>query len=309
MHPPGLAILLAPLALPFRGTPFVESMALIATAGCTIAGMFAFMMLIRPYLENSLHAVLIGGVAYLGSPLWHYGRTLYVEPYAATLIICAYAQFLRQDRFLLTGFLIGIAVLLKMTFVIFLVPILIDTMWQRRWAELARFAAPIVISLGIIGLWNVQMRDGWLHGSLKWEWGHPIGGILGLLLSPQHGILLVAPILVGVLWCARPWFKYHPRDAVIISSAIVLFWGAMGSYSQWWGGTCYSARYLVPVLPLLFVPLAMLASGKVEISRHVRTVVSILIVFSLVFGGIAAFACEHVWGKHPLQLLAEGGLT
>ena len=40
--------------------------------------------------------------------------------------------------------------------------------------------------------------------------------------------------------------------------AVLLYGGLMASWAQWWGGPCYSARLILPIVPFLFAPFALL---------------------------------------------------
>jgi hypothetical protein len=60
---------------------------------------------------------------------------------------------------------------------------------------------------------------------------------------------------------------------------------------------------IVPVMPFLFAPLALLFDSKLWVQyRLVRWTAIALATVSLVFGSIAAFGCDYVSIKHPLEL-------
>jgi hypothetical protein len=93
---------------------------------------------------------------------------------------------------------------------------------------------------------------------------------------------ITSPALFVSGWCAPTWFRHHRRDAVLMCSTAATLFLMMSSYAIWSAGACYSSRYLVPILPLLFVPLAMLAVRWQ--SRGPRRLCATLIALSLVFG-------------------------
>ena len=303
-HSPGFAVVTSPFLVFFRGTSLLEPAALLTTTLMTIAGFFAFCSLVRPYVTNPFQAVLFGAVAYLGSPLWHYGRTLYVEAFAAGLLICAYAAILRGYRYLMAGLCIAGAILIRGEFLLIALPLLVEPLWRRDRVCSLCVWIPAAFAIGLKLLWNQQMRHGWTHNAEVWEWGYPLEGIFGLLLSWQHGILLFAPVLILSIFCVRRWFREHQRDAILMSAAVISYWLLMGCSLQWWGGTCYSARLLIPVLPLMLVPMALIGSSRLWNSdARVFAAIALLMVISVEFGAIAAFACEHVHEKHPVQLM------
>jgi hypothetical protein len=148
------------------------------------------------------------------------------------------------------------------------------------------------------------MFGSWLSNPQQWESGSLLEGLLGLTLSWQHGLLFFSPALCVSALAVPRWFQSHRRDAVLLTLAVLLYGGLMASWGQWQGGTCYSARLILPIVPFLFAPLPLVfESGIWEDYRVVRTVGVTLMVVSIAFGAIAAFACDYVWTKHPIALL------
>jgi hypothetical protein len=303
-HSPGLALLMSPFVVVFRNTQFVEPAALLCSCLVTILGLLAFMDLIRPYQPASFYVLAAGMTAYLGSPLWHYGRTLYVESFLACFAIAAYAAVLRHNRYLLAGLLIAAGVLLKSPFFLFAVPLVVEALVRRNWEQAYRCTVPILLSFGIVLLWNKKMHGEWLKFPDHAEWGNVTEGMLGLTFSWQHGLLLFSPIvLLGVI--ALPeWFRRNRRDAILMTSAAALYYCAIASRQGWWGGACYSARLILPIIPFLFAPLVVLFDTKLwRRDWRLRLGTGMVIAVSVLFGVIGAFGCEHVWGRHPLQFV------
>lgn len=304
-HSPGLALLLAPILFPFRNSALLEPAALVCSSVLTVIGYLALCRILRPYTATSTQAVLIGAVAYLGSPLWHYGRTLHVEPFAATLLLCGYASVLRSYRYLVGGLCVGAAVLVKAEFLLVATPLLLEPVWRRDRVDAACVGLPVFAAIAIRMFWNQTQRGGWTHTSSMWEWDNPMSGLAGLMFStsPCHGILLVCPALFLCIACLQPWWAQHRRDAILISAGIAAY-GLFAAWQlEWWGGTCYSARLLVPILPLLFVPMAMIVQTRLWSDRGLGLVFFVVTaVISIFFGTVAAFACENVYGKHPLMI-------
>lgn len=182
-HSPGLALLLAPFLFVFRNSALLEPAALVCSSVLTVIGYLTFSRIVRPYTATSTQAVLIGAVAYLGSPLWHYGRTLHVEPFAATLLLCGYASVLRSYRYLIGGLCLGAAVLVKAEFLLLAIPLLLDPIWRRDRVDAACVGLPVFAAIAIRMFWNQTQRGGWTHSSSLWEWDNPTNGLAGLLFS------------------------------------------------------------------------------------------------------------------------------
>ena len=111
-----------------------------------------------------------------------------------------------------------------------------------------------------------EFRDGYAAGPL----GLPsLEAVLALLVSPNRGLLVFAPIVALGIW-RLVWLWRHEatytgpqvaasRVAVGLSGAAALtIFLAISGYMWWHGGSSYGPRYLVPVLPLLCWSLATL---------------------------------------------------
>lgn len=90
-------------------------------------------------------------------------------------------------------------------------------------------------------------------------------GLLGLLFDQKYGMLIYGPFYLlafcGLWLMARRTFDQaqtaSPRsDLAWLALVAVPYILIMSDYKQWWGEWGPPARYLVPVVPLLAVPLA-----------------------------------------------------
>jgi hypothetical protein len=257
----------------------------------------------QSYTKVHAHRLAAAAVAYLGSPLWHYGQTLFSESFLACFSVAAFAVALRAQNYAIAGSLIGAGTLIKTPLVLIAVPLIGDALLRRNWRQALECAAPIALAGLLVLYWNRQMYGDWLRNPQEWESGSLPDGLFGLSLSWQHGLLLVSPALCLSVLVLPVWFRDHTRDAILMTMAALLYGGLMAYWAQWWGGACYSARLDLPIVPFLFVPLALLFDSRIwKTNRPVRTLGIGLIMISLVFGAIGAFGCDYVWGYHPLDI-------
>ncbi len=217
----------------------------------------------RRYTKGSAQLVVAAAVAYLGSPLWHYGLVLYTESFLAFFSVAAFAVALRADNYAIAGLLIGAGVLMKLPFGPFALPLIADCLFRGRWRKAGECALPVAFAVFLVMYWNQQMFGDWFRNPQEWEPGSLQDGLTGLAFSWQHGLLWVSPSLYLVVLVLPEWFKNHRRDAILMTLAILLYGGLMATWVQWGGGTCYSARLILPVMPFLFAPLALLFDSKV----------------------------------------------
>ena len=79
-------------------------------------------------------------------------------------------------------------------------------------------------------------------------------GVLGLLFSPNRGLLIFMPIaLLGIVGLARQVIEREGRDPVLLAfgAAALAHLLVAGSYWDWVGGWSFGPRYLVDTLPVL----------------------------------------------------------
>jgi hypothetical protein len=301
-HSVGLAVVLAPFLVAFRGTSLLEPAALFCSGLATIGGCCAWCWLVKCYTKGTSHLLAAAVVAYLGSPLWHYGLVLYTESFLAFFAVAAFAFALRASNYAIAGLLLGAGVLLKAPFGLVALPLIGDSLVGRRWRQAVLCALPIACAGLLVMYWNQQMYGGWLRNPQAWEPGSPTEGVMGLAFSWARGLFWVSPSLFLLALVFPEWIRNHRRDAILMTLAILLYGGLMASWAQWWGGTCYGARLIVPILPFLFAPLALLFDSYIWTYRVVRWVSISLFTISIVFGTMAAFGCDYVAFKHPLDL-------
>jgi len=123
-------------------------------------------------------------------------------------------------------------------------------------------------------------------------WGRDIAqGVLGVLVSPSHGLLVYQPwvLLIGAVCVpgVRRRFGEAGRGPtptgwpVFCCTVIVLHLLTVGSWCCWWGGTCWGSRLAADVIPLCALlclrPLAVLQQ-----KRYGLWVLAALLILSLV---------------------------
>lgn len=108
-----------------------------------------------------------------------------------------------------------------------------------------------------------------------------LNGFLGLLVSPNRGLLIYSPWAVFSLWGlvrlwkdrALPWGRYLLIALAAIFVGHARFWG-------WWGGWCYGPRYLTDLLPFLAFALVPLWP-RIQSSPWLRSAFVLSVVAAL----------------------------
>ena len=161
--------------------------------------------------------------------------------------------------------------------------------------------------------------------AVNWRWfGHPAGalpllvetnaelhhvaasftlrpdGFVGLLVSPNRGLLIFSPIVLLAALGIRPALAQRWRSPLIwcLAAAVVQYL-VYGSYAVWWGGHTYGPRYLTDLLPLL-LPLAAAGLAAVRLRPIARAGLAVAFSWSVLVAATGAFVYPNdVWNLDP----------
>ena len=340
-HPLGLPLLAAPLlALAERLAPGAAPDWWLGALGLavTFAGLLAGASLLSEEAGSAAAGDLLTFGLYFTTPLWFYSRTFFTEPYLWAALVLA-VWLLRREHWLAAGACLAVALALKETALLAVVPILTATFVARtrlgrgtatsrgssRPPGRKRGAALVLVFPLVAGaLWvvkNLGVYGRPLVTFQPFQWGDPLAGALGLLVDPVHGLLPFAPLaaLAAAGWAvglwsggaapyeesvghpgATPGSGAHRRAALWWALAIFLLWFAVAAaWTDWRGGTCYGPRLLVPVLPALALPLAALWRRWGERPAF-RGLLTVLLVAGFTVQWCAATDPFHAFWSMPL---------
>jgi hypothetical protein len=104
----------------------------------------------------------------------------------------------------------------------------------------------------ILGPTPQPFYRGLIHGRIDLSHSTMWQGFIGLLVSPNRGLLIYMPWVVFAFWgAARLWKEntFGWEHHLIVSIAAVFL--AHTRYWGWWGGWCFGPRYLTDLLPFL----------------------------------------------------------
>jgi len=147
-------------------------------------------------------------------------------------------------------------------------------------------------------------------------------GALGLLVSPNRGILVFSPIVVVAL-AGLSGARSGGRGSRALrwyGAAALAQFLTYSAFSVWWAGYTYGPRYVLDILPLL-VPFAAVGLARLAARRVVRGLLVLLLVWSIAVSALGAFCYaagtwnsgiedpddvdlkhERLWDVHDLQI-------
>lgn len=302
-HPPGIALLLAPILFPFRHTAYVEPLAVLCSWLATSLAMVAFHALVEGLTSTTWLANAVTAVTFLGTPLWHYSRTLFGEPYLLLFALGAYVLLIRKGWPVIGGGLIAAGLLIKPPFLLLVVPLLVPLLWRKRWATAIGLVIPLVVAGGLVLWLNNTMFGAPLRAPQAYVVGNPLEGIGGLLFSPRHGILPFAPIALVALAAWPRFVREYPLEGPIYAGAFSLYFLLMAFWRDWTGGWCYGPRLVVPVLPFLLLPLTVVDRWPLYRKRWVKVALVSLGLLSISTNALGAIWHWKFWDQHPWVVL------
>lgn len=294
-HSPFFALLIAFLTFPFGGSAWTASVAIWWTLVAGLGSIWLFgRWVARDDPGSAGWAVLVLGTA---TPLLCYSRDIWTEPW---ILLCWLGMLLSSRRWM-QGVLALAGTLLKYPFAVVPFTMGLIALYRRDYRRAVWLLGSSILGLSAaLGTVQWLFRDvdhfSLFHSGVHESFGVPISGLAGLFFHPENGFLFFFPLLViGILMWRRGWAELLPVLAFVLVHA---------SYSDWAGGTGFSARYLVPALPFFVVPLVKeFAGGK---PRLYLVGLGIYSAFWGLFGGFFPAivydrtpwqVVEHVWVK------------
>ena len=286
-HSPFLGMLLAPLAWPWRGGEWVESVCIWGTLALTLLGIVWCARL------DEFDARWLAALAF-ATPLAVYARDVGTEPVQATAWV---GLLVLESPLALAALTVG-AILMKATFAV--VPMALGVVLvlqgerRRGLVLVAATLAGVAIAIAF-AQWLYRDAD---HFSLlhlagahmypsRTRWAFHPEGFVGLLFGPENGLLPFCPFLVlGAVALVK--------DARLFVPAL-LFFLLHANYGGWRAGSGVSARYLVPMLPVLVLAVAR--------ARPRGRLAAVLLAYSGAVCGLAALLPVAAYDKTPWGMI------
>jgi hypothetical protein len=181
------------------------------------------------------------------------------------------------------------------------------------WYNTTIFGGPLELGYSRSELWTDQHHTGFMSLTMP-----TLDAVWGITFSPFRGLFLLSPWLLLALPGFLVWWRTRSLRAewwlaLSITAAIFLFNTAS---SMWWGGFAVGPRYLLPMLPFLALPIAVvLAVWGERLWLRIVTALSLLwsliAVWSMTLAEQAfpSDALRNPWIEHVLPNWAVGNIA
>jgi hypothetical protein len=264
------------------------------------AGLLFYFALALGYRLRS--ALALGAIFAFGTIAWPYSKAFFREPLAAFLLLLSAYALVRWRRSLERGRVswgwLGAAVLslvavqlVKNGVAFFAAPTLLILAAPKLDTARVRFHRRHLIAIGIIaGLAAVALigiagqRIEQRLSSANYQWVADAVG--GYLFSPGKSLFVYSPVLLlglaGTITLAR---RRQWREALAPATMLAVFvlGYAVWQNENWFGGTGWGPRYMVPLTGLLLLPALPLLERALtrDASRRLQTAVVGLVVLGV----------------------------
>jgi hypothetical protein len=302
-HPAGIAFILFPILWCFRGTGAVEPLALVCSEVAVLFAVFGFRRILQRSITDSFSINLATFLAFLGTPLWAYGRSLFMEPFLLSFAVWAYALALERKSGFWIGLLLGLGALLKPNFLILLFPLTGLWIFERKIRDLLLALVGPVLATGLILYLNARWYGSPWTPPQPFHFGNPLSGMIGLWFSWNHGILALSPVVFLALIGWKKFIHEKQREAILVGFGFLIYFLMMASFECWWGGWCYGPRLIAPVFSFLMIPLVYLPDFYSSLKSPILKFSIWFVCFiSLLFN--FAGAMDGYWDSHPIVMFS-----
>ena len=304
-HPVGIAVLLAPIVFPFRGTPWVEHIAIFCAGLATLLAAYFYQRILR-YFSTDERAVWVTTCAvFLASPLLFYSRSFFNEPFITAAILGAFALSLVPVRPFAAGLSLAIAVLMKPQNAVLAIPLSFLFLRRRNYRTLFVFGLAPSVACLLTLWWNSRLYGSPWLGPYPFYRGDLWVGVKGLVISLQRGLLWFAPALVfSIFGWPRLLLRFPVEASSFLLSFIFLF--VLAAWTAYWdGGHCYGPRLITNAIPLLGVGLVYAFQVRPFTWRLPRFALYAIVLAGLVVNLLAVTHYASSWEMTPLAILQQ----
>ncbi|MCX7015575.1 MAG: hypothetical protein NTW86_23985, partial [Candidatus Sumerlaeota bacterium] len=248
-------------------------------------------------------AALLG----LGSMLLPYTRLFFTEPLTVLLALLAFhfgIGLRRRDAAwcgLFAGLLASNNVVYLLSLPLFLGAVTLERGETPRQTRAVSFGLGTAPGLLFLAAQMALRGPGYAHtpGFIT-----PLAvGLFGFLLSPGKSLFVFSPILLLSLAGFPSFARRHRRPALLALAFSAVFLILYSKWFLWTGGTCWGPRFLLPLIPLLWVGALPILQRFPSLSRLSKAAVVGIAATSLWVQASAGITSPYLWFHYTLAHL------
>ena len=211
----------------------------------------------------------------------------------------------RARLVMLAGLLLGCAVVIRPTNFLIAAPLALFVYRHQR-AALPGFVALAMIPAAVLAwyswvYWGTPLALGESNHAAGFTAPEPAIAVVGLLFSPNRGLLVFSPIFLFSVAYAG-YVLRHPNDAPLLR---YLVWSAVATFAlytvwlDWAGGHTYGYRFLIDLVPTLTLLLAACWERFIVTRAYLRGLFLAAMLASVYVHGLGAIAAPCGFDDEP----------
>ena len=302
-HPVGIAILLAPIVFPFRGTQWVEHIAIFCSALATLLAAFFYRRILMHFSKSERAVWVTIAAVFLASPLLFYSRSFFNEPFITLFITAAFALVLTPAHPFWAGACLGLATLMKPQDVILAIPLSLLFLQKRDFKSVLFLALAPAVAILMTLWWNDKLYGSPWLGPYPFYRGDLWTGTWGLSASSDRGLVWFAPALAFSAFGWPGLLQRFRLEALIFLLGFVLLFGIAAWSAYWDGGSGYGPRLITSAFPLLGIGLVHAFERRPFAWAVPRWALYVVILAGALANFFAVMHYATSWGTKPVANL------
>ena len=234
-----------------------------------------FYLISRTYNFNNKTSLILTSLLALSTTFWAFSQTSMSSVPAVFFVLLGFFLFRRFENkhslfyLILGSSSLGFSYMIRNDMILFIIPLtglfLIKLLQEKqKIIKLFSYCLPLsffyfssryFLSLGyernlgndLIGF-SSSVLDKWSESIFQ-------EGILGILFSPGVGLFIFSPILLTVFFSFPDFFHKNKIHLFFFIATILSFVLYFGTLDSWHGLVSWGARYLLPIIPFMLIPL------------------------------------------------------
>jgi hypothetical protein len=149
----------------------------------------------------------------------------------------------------------------------------------------------------------IERMHPWAHGTRGTFTGSILGGGVGTLLSPSHGLLVYSPwVALALAGPARPEVRARLRRWSLLAwlaAGLAPSFALLATYSCWWGGHCFGPRFWIDATPILAALLAVALDAPARRPRLRAGAFALALGASVALQAVGFLCYPTSWHRSP----------
>lgn len=248
-----------------------------------LSGLFFFYLILR--ITQSVTVSFYTTFIYsFGSLIFSYTGTFFSEPLCALFIILSFLFMFKNEEneksnkqklknYFYSGIFLGLAITSHISAVLsvpFYYMFILGQQSKIKFEIKCFIRSGLYFSIGLAIFIVLLLYYNYIRFGNIFETGrsadplfhyaiytNPLPGIFGLLLSSGKGLFIYSPIVLLSIIFWKPFHKKYPHLSIAILGMIFTRIIFLASRSDWHSGFALGPRYLLIIIPFLFIPIAI----------------------------------------------------